>query len=137
MDLYLEVTNRELCDPDTVGVANDLEEIFLSVVRLQTRTVAGPVLIDLVAEAQLTPQRTKLPLLSSQCAGGQGNGWCCNAQSGVASSGRIRDIDLVIDVLGGAVALRLLQWQARPTAAFAGGLVRLVLDGPAPDKTKV
>src|SRR3954463_5690592 len=45
MDLYLEVAQRELRDPDTGEVGRDLKEIAATVVRLQTRTVAGPALI--------------------------------------------------------------------------------------------
>src|SRR5579864_6296173 len=55
MDLYLEVAERELSDPDTGSVVRDLEHIAATVIRLQTRTVAGPALIGLIAEAQLNP----------------------------------------------------------------------------------
>src|SRR5215469_11264145 len=41
MDLYLHVAKRELYDPNTGNVADDLKRIAESVVRLQTRTVAG------------------------------------------------------------------------------------------------
>src|SRR5216110_304961 len=41
MDLYLDVAQRELRDPDTGDVFRDLKAIAATVVRLQTRTVAG------------------------------------------------------------------------------------------------
>src|SRR5882762_5750846 len=53
MDLYLEVAGRELHDPDTGDVASDLKHITNTVVHLQTRTVAGPAFIGLIAEAQV------------------------------------------------------------------------------------
>src|SRR3954464_15765518 len=49
MDLYLDVAGRELHDPDTGDVGRDLLYIANTVVRLQTRTVAGPALIGLIA----------------------------------------------------------------------------------------
>src|SRR5262245_47647816 len=55
MDLYLDVAARELQDPDTGDVARDLQRIADAVVRLQTRTVAGPAFLGLLAEAQLDP----------------------------------------------------------------------------------
>src|SRR5262245_66467696 len=55
MDLYLDVAGRELQDPDTGDVARDLQRIADAVVRLQTRTVAGPAFLGLLAEAQLDP----------------------------------------------------------------------------------
>src|ERR1051325_10418509 len=55
MDLYLEVAGRELGDPDTGDVARDLKAIANAVVHLQTRTVAGPAFIGLIAEAQVNP----------------------------------------------------------------------------------
>src|ERR1043166_7553134 len=55
MDLYLDVAGRELRDPNTGDVAKDLQQIANTVVRLQTRTVAGPAFIGLIAEAQLNP----------------------------------------------------------------------------------
>src|SRR5260370_32836792 len=45
MDLYLDVADRELRDPGTGDVASDLKCIADTVVRLQTRTVAGRGLI--------------------------------------------------------------------------------------------
>src|SRR5690242_21364543 len=63
MDLYLEVAARELHDPDTGDVARDLKRIAATVVRIQTRTVAGEALIGLIAEAQLNP-RTRRAFLA-------------------------------------------------------------------------
>src|SRR5438552_3931995 len=51
MHLYLEVAGRELRDPDTGDVARDLKDIAATVVRLQTRTIAGAALTGLIAEA--------------------------------------------------------------------------------------
>src|SRR5258705_2536363 len=56
MDLYLEEAGRELRDPDTADVASDLRHVVNGVVRLQTRTVAGPAFIGLIAEAHINPQ---------------------------------------------------------------------------------
>src|SRR3954466_9338709 len=55
MDLYLDVAQRELHDPDTGEVTRDLQDIAATVVRVQTRTIAGPALVGLIAEAQLDP----------------------------------------------------------------------------------
>src|SRR2546421_12929411 len=52
MDLYLEEAGRELHDPDTGDIAADLRHVVNAVVRLQTKTVAGPAFIGLIAEAQ-------------------------------------------------------------------------------------
>src|SRR5438552_3527543 len=63
MELYLDVAGQELRDPDTGEVGRDLTHIANTVVRLQTRTVAGPALIGLIAEAQLNPA-TRAPFLA-------------------------------------------------------------------------
>src|SRR5438477_2032699 len=55
MDLYLDISARELRLPDTGDVASDLRRIAATVVRLQTQTVAGPAFLGLVAEALLNP----------------------------------------------------------------------------------
>src|SRR5438093_3495075 len=52
MELYLEVAGRELHDPATGDVESDLRHIVNTVVHLQTRTVAGPAFVGLLAEAQ-------------------------------------------------------------------------------------
>src|SRR5262245_38475247 len=56
MDLYRDVAGHELQDPDTGDVAGDLRRIADTVVRLQTRTVAGPAFVGLIAEAQVNPE---------------------------------------------------------------------------------
>jgi AcrR family transcriptional regulator len=138
MDLYLDVAGRELQDPDTGDVASDLKHIAVTVVRLQTRTVAGPAFIGLIAEAQVNPEsrtaflaefaerRRKMTRLVLRRA---------------IQRGELRantDIDLVIDALGGATTFRLLQGHAPLTTKFADALVTLVLSGcrttPAPQK---
>src|SRR5512140_3521526 len=53
MDLYLDIARRELEAPDTGSVEADLRHIAKRVVYLQTRTVAGPAFLGLIAEAQL------------------------------------------------------------------------------------
>src|SRR5215831_7918507 len=53
VELYLEVAGSELRDPDTGSVVSDLRHIVNTVVRLQTRTVAGPAFIGLIAETHL------------------------------------------------------------------------------------
>src|SRR5579871_1928991 len=63
MDLYLEVAGRELQVPDTGDVAGDLRHVADTVVHLQTRTVAGPAFIGLIAEAQVNP-RTRADFLA-------------------------------------------------------------------------
>src|SRR5437762_3347830 len=55
MDLYLDISGRELNMPDTGSLAGDLRHIIKTVVHLQTRTVAGPAFLGLIAEAQLNP----------------------------------------------------------------------------------
>ena len=50
MDLYLDVAGRELHDPDTGSIAGDLREIANTVIRLQTKTIAGQAFIGLIAE---------------------------------------------------------------------------------------
>jgi AcrR family transcriptional regulator len=129
MDLYLDVADRELVDPDTGNVVGDLRHIANTVVRLQTKTVAGPAFIGLMAEAQVNPEtrtalraefaerRRELTRLVLRRA----------IQRGELRAGT--DIDLVIDTLGGAVTFRLLQGHAPLTRKFADALVNLVLSG--------
>src|SRR5436190_3762571 len=50
MELYLEVAGRELRVPDFGDLARDLRYITDTVVRLQTKTVAGPAFLGLLAE---------------------------------------------------------------------------------------
>src|SRR5712691_2467974 len=49
MHLYLDTAGRELNVPDTGDVASDLRHIASRVVHLQTRTVAGPAFLGLIA----------------------------------------------------------------------------------------
>jgi AcrR family transcriptional regulator len=134
MDLYLDVAARELQDPDTGDVANDLRYIVETVVHLQTRTVAGQAFIGLLAEAQLNPQ-TRSAILAEFAERRR------EVTRGVLrraiTRGDLRretDVDLVIDVLGGATTFRLLQGHAPLTGKFARALVDLVLSGCRPKK---
>jgi AcrR family transcriptional regulator len=129
MDLYLDVARRELHDPDTGDVALDLREIAANVVRLQTRTIAGPALIGLIAEAHVNPETSasvladfaerRRPLTRHVLERGIARG----------ELRRDTDVDLVIDALGGAVTFRLLQRHAPLTRAFTDALVDVVLNG--------
>jgi len=132
MDLYLDVAGRELHDPDTGDVARDLEHILLSVVRLQTRTVAGPAFLGLIAEAQLNPQ-SRSAFLGEFAE--RRRGVTCAALRRAIRRGELRpstDVDLVVDALGGAVTFRLLQGHAPLNQRFAAALVALVLNGCRP-----
>jgi AcrR family transcriptional regulator len=125
IDLYLQTAARELHDPNSGDVARDLKHIARTVVHLQTRTVAGPAFIGLISEAQASPEifadfserRRELTrrILKRAIERGQLR--------------RDTDIDLVIDVLGGAVTFRLLQRHAPLNERFIEGLVTLVLKG--------
>jgi AcrR family transcriptional regulator len=129
MDLYLDVADRELHDPDTGSVAGDLRQIANTVVRLQTRTIAGQAFIGLIAEAQLNPstrdaflaefadRRRKVTRMVLRRA----------VERGEIRAGT--DVDLVIDALGGAVTFRLLQGHAPLTTRFTTALVKLLLSG--------
>ena len=129
MALYLEVAGRELHDPDTGDIALDLRQIVNAVVRLQTRTVAGPAFVGLLAEAQINPA-TRAAFLAEFAQRRR------EITRGVLRRairrGELRrdtDVDLVIDVLGGATTFRLLQGHAPLTRGFAESLVTLVLQG--------
>jgi AcrR family transcriptional regulator len=129
MDLYLDVAGQELRDPDTGDVANDLKQIANTVIRLQTRTVAGQALIGLIAEAQLNPA-TKAPFLA-EFADRRRQVTRLVLRRAI-DRGELRpatDIDLVIDALGGAVTFRLLQGHAPLNTTFTERLVMLVLYG--------
>jgi AcrR family transcriptional regulator len=137
MDLYLDVAGRELHDPDTGNVASDLQHIANTVVRLQTRTVAGPAFIGLIAEVQVNPatraaflaefadRRREVTRLVLRRA----------IERGELRAGT--DIDLVIDALGGAVTFRLLQGHAPLTKKFTNALVTLLLSGCSPSPSAV
>jgi AcrR family transcriptional regulator len=129
MDLYLDVAARELRDPDTGDVARDLQIIAATVVRLQTRTVAGQALIGLIAEAHLDPE-TSAPYLAAFAE--RRRLLTRRVLARAMARGEIRrgtDPDLVIDAIGGAVTFRLLQRHAPLTTAATDALVDLVLSG--------
>src|SRR4051812_30606243 len=47
MDLYLDVADRELRDPDSGDVETDLRYICDTVIQVQTRTIAGEAFVGL------------------------------------------------------------------------------------------
>jgi len=129
MDLYLDVAGRELHDPDTGNVAGDLRHIANTIIRLQTRTVAGPAFIGLIAEAQLNPS-TRAAFLAEFAE--RRREVTRRVLRRAIERGEVRrgtDIDLVIDALGGATTFRLLQGHAPLTAKFTDALVALILSG--------
>jgi AcrR family transcriptional regulator len=129
MDLYLEVAQRELWEPDTGDVARDLKAIAATVLHLQTRTVAGPALIGLIAEAHLKPE-TRVAFLAE--FSDRRRAVTRRVLARAIERGELypdTDIDLVIDAIGGAMTFRLLQRHAPLTTAFADALVDLVLAG--------
>jgi AcrR family transcriptional regulator len=129
MDLYLDVASRELHDPDTGNVADDLRQIANTVIHLQTRTVAGPALVGLIAEAQVNPG-TRAAFLAEFADRRREISRLVLRRA--IERGELRadtDIDLVIDALGGAVTFRLLQGHAPLTKKFTDALVALVLSG--------
>ena len=132
MALYLEVAARELRDPSTGNVADDLKSIANAVVRLQTRTVAGPALIGLIAEAQIDPSTR--PAFLAEFAGRRREVTRTVLRRAIGR-GELRDdidIDLVIDAIGGATTFRLLQGHAPLNRRFTSALVDLILDGCRP-----
>jgi len=129
MDLYLDTSARELQIPDTGDIEHDLRHIVRTVVHLQTRTVAGPAFLGLIAEALVNPgtraaflaefadRRRQVTRAVLQRARDRGE-----IHSGA-------DIDLIIDTLGGAVTFRLLQGHAPLNARFANAVIKLLLEG--------
>ena len=131
MDVYLEQAQRELHDPDTGHVADDLKYVVNTVVRLQTRTAAGPALIGLIAEAQIDPA-TREAFLAEFAHRRRGITRAILHRA--IDRRQLRadlDVDLAIDLIGGATTFRLLQGHAPLNARFAEGLVSLVLEGAA------
>ncbi len=129
MDLYLAEAARELHDPDTGRVADDLRHVVNTVVRLQTRTIAGPALVGLIAEAQIDPS-TRQAFLAEFAQ--RRRAITRMILERAIARGEVRrdvDVDLVIDLLGGATTFRLLQGHAPLNARFADALVALVLAG--------
>ena len=132
MDLYLEQAGRELKDPDTGDIAKDLKAIVNAVVRLQTRTVAGPAFIGLIAEAQINPATREAFLAEFAERRREITRRILRRAIARRQVRRDLDIDLVIDVIGGATTFRLLQGHAPLNAKFADALVALVLRGARP-----
>jgi AcrR family transcriptional regulator len=129
MNLYLDVAGRELHDPDTGSVARDLKAIATTVVRLQTRTVAGPALVGLIAEAQVNPATRAAFLAEFAYRRRQITRLILRRAIERGELRRDTDVDLVIDALGGAVTFRLLQGHAPLTRNFTDALVDLLLTG--------
>jgi AcrR family transcriptional regulator len=131
MELYLEEAGRELREPDTGDVASDLKHIVNAVVRLQTRTVAGPAFVGLIAEAQINPDSR--PAFLAEFAERRRE-ITRRVLRRAIRRGELRadvDVDLLIDLIGGATTFRLLQGHAPLNARFADSLVALVLQGAA------
>lgn len=129
IDLYFEVAARELHDPDTGDVARDLKHIANTVVRVQTKTVAGPALTGLIAEAQINGETRQQYLADFSAKRRQITRTMLRR---AISRGQIRkdaDVDLIIDAIGGAMTFRLLQRHAPLNRGFANALVDLVLEG--------
>ena len=108
-------------------IASDLRHIN-TVVR-QTRSVAGPAFIGLIAEALSNPESSASFLAEFAERGG---GVTRLVLMRAIQRGQIRaetDVDLVIDALGGATTFRLLQHHAPLSRKFADALVKLVLSG--------
>ena len=129
MDIYLAEAGRELHDPDTGKVADDLKYVVNTVVRLQTRTVAGPAFLGLIAQAQIDPSSRDAFLAEFAH---RRRALTRAIIDRAIERGEIRadvDVDLVIDLLGGATTFRLLQGHAPLNARFADALVSLVLSG--------
>ena len=136
MDLYLDVAGRELRDPDTGDVARDLKQIAHTVVSLQKRTVAGPAFIGLIAEAQVSPD-TRSAFLAEFAD--RRRAITRTVLRRAIERRQLRpdtDIDLVIDVIGGATMFRLLQRHAPLSKAFTSALVDLVLSGCRPKERR-
>jgi AcrR family transcriptional regulator len=129
MELYLDVAGRELRDPDTGDVARDLKQIANTVVTLQRKTVAGPAFIGLIAEAQVSPDTRKAFLAEFADRRREITRAVLRRAIERRQLRADTDIDLVIDVIGGATTFRLLQGHAPLTRTFTSDLVDLVLSG--------
>ena len=128
MDLYLEVSARELRDPDTGEIAQDLEQIVRGVVRVQTGTVAGAAFTGLMAEVQINPE-TRGAFLDFADRRRELSRVVLRRAIQRRQIKSDTDIELVIDAIGGACTFRLLQGHAPLTPKFAAGIVKLVLEG--------
>jgi len=129
MDLYLDISSRELKLPDTGSIAGDLRHIIHTVVHLQTRTVAGPAFIGLIAEAQVNPETRQAFLAEFAERRREVTRVVLKRAIQRREIHCDTDIDVFIDALGGAVTFRLLQGHAPLTTHFANSLVALLLDG--------
>jgi AcrR family transcriptional regulator len=129
MDLYLEISGRELNMPDTGDVAGDLRHIARTVVHLQTRTVAGQAFLGLIAEGLVNPD-TRQAFLAEFAE--RRREVTRAVLKRAIERGEIRadtDIEVFIDALGGAVTFRLLQSHAPLTTRFTTALIKLLLAG--------
>ena len=129
MALYLDVAGRELRDPETGDVARDLKQIADTVVHLQKRTVAGPAFIGLIAEAQVSPETRTAFLAEFADRRREITRTVLRRAIERRQLRRDTDIDLVIDVIGGATMFRLLQRHAPLSKKFTSDLVDLILAG--------
>lgn len=129
MELYLEIAGRELHVPDTGDLAGDLRVIADAVVRLQTRTIAGPAFLGLIAEAQINPESRRAFVAEFAERRRTVTREVLARAKRRGEIPRDADIDLIIDALGGAVTFRLLQGHAPLTKKFTKALVELVLYG--------
>ena len=134
MELYLDVAERELHPPRTGDLAGDLRHIVDTVVRLQTRTVAGPAFLGLLAEAQVNPDTRGAFLAEFAERRREVTRQVLDQAKARGELNPDADVDVVIDALGGAVTFRLMQGHAPLTKKFTDALVTLVLHGccPAP-----
>src|SRR5689334_4912160 len=121
MELYLEVASRELQTPDTGDVASDLRQIVNTVVHLQTRTVAGPAFIGVIAEALSNPVASSASLVKFAERRREVTRRVLERAIARGEIRRGTDADLVIDALGGATTFRLLQGHAPLSRKFADG----------------
>ena len=99
---------------------------------IDTRTVAGPAFIGLIAEAHIDPSTREAFL--AEFARRRRRLTRAVIERAVAR-GELRrdlDVDLMIDVIGGATTFRLLQGHAPLNSRFARALVALVLAGARP-----
>ena len=129
VDLYLDVAARELRDPDTGDIGRDLKAIAHTVVLVQKRTVAGSAFLGLLAEAQIAPH-TRNAVLKSFAR--KRRELTRQVLERAMRRGQLppgTDVDLVIDVIGGATTFRLLQGHAPLSKRFTDDLVDLVLNG--------
>lgn len=136
MDLYLDVAGRELPIPDSGDIAGNLRQIADTVVRLQTRTVAGPAFIGLIAEAQVNPESRTAFLAEFAQRRREVTRRVLERAIERKEIDAGTDVNLVIDALGGAVTFRLLQGHAPLNARFTKALVDLILEGCRPKKKK-